>query len=609
MSKRILDLTTISSVSNDDYLVVDGSSGTRKITLENIVGNSTVAQTLAEHISDASDDIEEMRSAIGSLQGAVENIPIVDATPTANSTNAIQSGAVKEIADRVAELEADTVYTMIGNTPVTLEADTEVRLSASHQTEYTLSGIFLADYNSNDEEAEVRLTNTSLTKENGKMIFTATGENINQCFADLRLNNLTVGETYTLTITRGEYVSGTTGGYFIVYDREGNELARPGDITQDVVTVDFVATTTFARVRLQPTTNYYYETYGITTATIVNAVVTKQRAGTFSTTTDLGNLAAGVTISASPACSVYSITRESDIDEALSAVSRNPVQNRAIAAAIGPLSDLATSAKGNLVAAINEAASSSGSRLTGKRCVFLGDSVSAFQAPPGDIPSIVGAATGMTVVNGCFGGCRITDTVTDDYGSFSFVKLVDAIVSGDWTQQDTDVATLDNLEDEYSPTDHLTALKAVNWNNVDILVVHWAGNDPGNVRIDDPTNDENTSYYLGALRYCIRKLWTNFPQLKILYANCTYHEWPSLNTNTDDREYTIDGQTYHYYDWGDAVLEEAKKLKFPTLDLYRTSCIGPQNVAYWMSSDLTHPKPRGNQLIAGKIAAKLLSEF
>ena len=82
MSKRILDLNTISSASNDDYLVVDGNSGTRKITPENIVGNSTVAQSLLNQISDASDDIDEMQVTIGTLQSEIENIPVIDTTLT-----------------------------------------------------------------------------------------------------------------------------------------------------------------------------------------------------------------------------------------------------------------------------------------------------------------------------------------------------------------------------------------------------------------------------------------------------------------------------------------------------------------------------------------------
>lgn len=545
----------------------------------------------------------------------LENLPTIDAVPTANSRNAIQSSAVKELQNRIETLESTSIVNRIGETPVTLTDDTDIRLSATEQTEYTLSGIFLADYNSNDEDAEVRLNDTTLTKENGKMIFTATGENINTCFADLRLNNLTVGETYTLTITRGEYVSGTTGGYFIVYDRNGEELARPGDIAQDVVTVDFVATTTFARVRLQPTTNYYYETYGITTATIVNAVVTSQRSGTFNGTINLGVLSEGITISSTPTCTVYSITEKEDIvvDSALSTTSRNPVQNRVITGSIGQLSDLTTTAKSNLVAAINEAASSGGLRHAGKRCVFLGDSVSAFRTPPQDIPSIVAQQTGMTVYNCAFGGCRISDYAvaegdTDPWEAFCMVRLVDAITSGDWTYQDANIESLAELDSTgYSPTNHYTTLKSINWNNIDFCVIHFAGNDPGNVRFDDPNDDDNTYYYLGAFRYSIRKLLTAYPHLKLLIIGTDYHK--TSGSNTDDVTYVIDGQTYHYYDWSDRLMAECKNFKIPTLDWYRSNGLNSLTVDYYMDSDGKHPNYIGNQLLAGQIAAKLLSTY
>lgn len=545
----------------------------------------------------------------------LENLPTIDAVPTANSRNAIQSGAVKELQNRIETLESKSIVRRIGETPITLTDDTDIRLSATEQTEYTLSGIFLADYNSNDEDAEVRLNETTLTKENGKMIFTATGENILQCYADLRLNNLTVGETYTLTITRGEYVSSSTGGYFIVYDKEGNELARPGDISQDVVTVDFVATTTFARVRLQPTTNYYYEAYGIRTATIVNAVVTSQRSDTFNGTLNLGVLSEGTTISSTPTCTVYSITEKEDIvvDSALSATSRNPVQNRAITGAMGQLSDLTTTAKSNLVSAINEAAASSVSRLNGKRCVFLGDSVAAFRTPPQDIPSIVAQQTGMTVYNCAFGGCRISDYAvaegdTDPWEAFCMVRLVDAITSGDWAYQDANIESLAELDSTgYSPTDHYATLKPLNWNNIDFCVIHFAGNDPGSVRFDDSQDDDNTYYYLGAFRYSIRKLLTAYPHLKLLVIGTDYHK--TGGSNTDDKEYIIDGQTYHYYDWSDRLMTECKNFKIPTLDWYRSNGLNSLTVDYYMDSDGKHPNYIGNQLLAGQIAAKLLSTY
>lgn len=506
-------------------------------------------------------------------------------------------------------LAALTVETLIGDTPITLTEETDIKLIGGDNTEYSISGFKVIDYEDNDG---VTFNNVTVsTAPDGRMDFTATGDAWNTCYTDIRMYRLTPGVTYTLTVTRGAYTSGYTSGYYVIYDTDGNNLGTLDFGGDDSGSLRFTATMTNARIRFYPVIAYYWETYGLRTARISSIEVTESRSGVFNGSIKLGTLPAGITVSSTPSSMAYSITQkgETKVDTALSMSSRNPVQNKIITAAMGLLANLNTTNKDNLVSAINEAAASSASRLNGKRCVFLGDSVSAFQNPPNDIPSMVGATTGMSVVNGAFGGCRITDTVTDEYGSFSFVKLVDAIVSGDWTQQDADVSTLDNVEDAYSPTDHLTALKAVNWNNIDILVIHWAGNDPGNVRIDDPNNEENTAYYLGAFRYGIRKLWRAFPQLKILYANCTYHEWPSLNLNTDDRTYTIDGQTYHYYDWCDAILEEAKKIKIPTLDLYRTSCFTPYNIAYYMTSDRTHPNTIGNRALADKFTAKLLSEF
>lgn len=504
-------------------------------------------------------DVEEARSIAEQVREIVDT--------AAETTTAAAQQIADDLVSRVEALEDDVTTTLLGDTPITLTEDTEVKLTSTEQTEYTLSGIFLADYNSNDEEAEVRLNNTTLTKQDGKMIFEAVGEDINTCFADLRLNNLTVGDTYTLTITRGEYVRETTGGYFVIYDRNGEELARPGDISQDVVTVSFVATTPFARVRLQPTTNYYYETYGITTATIVNAVVSSQRSNTFNGSVNLGTLETGITISSTPTCQVYSLARDTD----------------------------------------------TASRLAGKVCVVLGDSVAAFRTPPEDISSIVAQQTGMTVYNCAFGGCRISDyTVAegdaDPWEAFCLVRLADAITSGDWSYQDALLQSLASLDsDEYSPTDHYAALKAVNWSNVDFLIIHFAGNDPGNVRFDDPNDDDNTYYYLGAFRYSIRKLLTAYPHLKLLVIGTDYHK--TGGSNTDDREYTIDGQTYHYYDWSDRLMAECKTFHIPTLDWYRSNGLNALTVDYYMTSDGKHPNYVGNQLLAGQIAARMLAQY
>lgn len=528
------------------------------------------------------------------------------------------SATIEGLDSRVTELEVggdSIITTFLGRTPFTLTDDTDVKLVGQGQTEYTFPE-FLADYNSpTTDDVEVRLINATITQEDGKMVFTATGEDPDLSWVDLRLNNLTVGDTYTLIVTRGPYISGTTGGSFIIYDREGVELGRIADVAQDVVTLDFVATTTFARVRLFPTTSYYVEQYNIWTATLESAVIMARKTAIFNGQIRLGVLTAGTTISSDPSCEVYSITNKEEIkvDDAFSTTSKNPIQNRRITAAMGDLANLTTSAKSNLVAAINEAANSSGTRLAGKTCVFLGDSVAAFRTPPEDIPSIVGLQTGMTTYNCAFGGCRISDYVvaegdTDPWEAFCMVRLVDSIVSKDWSYQDANIESLAELDSEgYDPTGHYTTLKSLNWNNIDYCVVFFAGNDPGNVRFDDPNNSENTFYYLGAFRYSIKKLLTAYPHLKFLVVGTDYHK--TGGSNTDDKTYTIDGQTYYYYDWSDRLMAECKNLKLPTLDWYRSNGLNTLTVDYYMTSDGKHPNYIGNQFLGGQIAARLLSQY
>lgn len=517
------------------------------------------------------------------------DLGIVSANATITSTPASQVYAVLK--------KSEISKSLIGYTPLTIEEESNIELSSSEATQYTISNIFVGDFDGNGDDVEVRFVDTTLTKENGKMIFTATGSSASSCWADLRLNSLVVGRTYTLTVTRGEYVNNSTGGYFVIYDRDGEELGRTGDITQDVVTLDFVATTTFARVRLMPTTNYYWESYNIKTATIVSAIVTTQISDNFNGTIDLGRIPVGYRISSNPVCQVYDVRQKEEIrvDSSLNENSRNPVQNKVI------------------TEAINEIRNTSGSHLIGQTCVVLGDSVAAFRTPPEDIPSIIAQRTGMTVYNCAFGGCRISDNTiaegdTDPWEAFCFARLADGIVSGDWSYQEANIDTLQELDYEgYSPEDHFTTLKNVNWNNVDILVIFFAGNDPGSARFDNPQDDDDTYYYLGAFRYCIRKLLTAYPHLKLLVVGADYHK--SGNSNTDDVTYTIDGQTYHYYDWSDRLMEECKNFKIPTLDWYRSNGINSFTVDYYMTSDGKHPNYIGNQLLANQIAGRLLSIY
>ena len=88
MSKRILDEQTVSTVASDDYVYMDGqTNGSSKITPDNLVRNTTVAQQLAQHIADAEDEVEQITSDIGDIQTDLNDLrsdlgDLEDAVPT-----------------------------------------------------------------------------------------------------------------------------------------------------------------------------------------------------------------------------------------------------------------------------------------------------------------------------------------------------------------------------------------------------------------------------------------------------------------------------------------------------------------------------------------------
>ena len=123
--KRILDETTASVAASDDYLYIDGqTNGSRKITPENIVLNSTTAQLLAQHIEDAADDLESVQGDISDLQGNVADVKSdlgdlseLDTTDKSSIVNAINeargsggSGLTADIKTALLQIAQKVAY-------------------------------------------------------------------------------------------------------------------------------------------------------------------------------------------------------------------------------------------------------------------------------------------------------------------------------------------------------------------------------------------------------------------------------------------------------------------------------------------------------------------
>lgn len=240
-----------------------------------------------------------------------------------------------------------------------------------------------------------------------------------------------------------------------------------------------------------------------------------------------------------------------------------------------------------------------------KICVCLGDSITGNMATPEDYPSVLANLTGMTVINGGFGGCRMSDTHTSvAYAAFSMVRLADAVSTGDWSLQDS---LVNDLSVSTHAVEHLAALKAVDWNSVDYVTIAYGTNDinyeyPVEIDSDDPYD---TKTYLGALRYSIDKIKDAYPHIEIILLTPIYRYFNDQKVDSDST--LLAG--HFFTDWGDGLLQVAQDKGLKAIDMYQASGFNASNRELYYSEDGTHPNKAGTEVLGKVLASYFLDTF
>ena len=199
-------------------------------------------------------------------------------------------------------------------------------------------------------------------------------------------------------------------------------------------------------------------------------------------------------------------------------------------------------------------------KFSGKKIIWLGDSVHAYAKPDGvNIPYLFCYHSGATCYNWCQGGMTMAKMGVNNYDPYSGVGMVDALVSGDFTEQET-----------YSEDDHGTAkgnfveqvaeMKAIDMSTVDAIIIEFGTNDAMKlVTLDNSDNALDTTTTGGALRYMIKTLQTAYPSLKI--AVCNVQKMSGYADAEHQRPYDSAEQN--------AVIESVcAELSVPMIDLY-----------------------------------------
>ena len=239
----------------------------------------------------------------------------------------------------------------------------------------------------------------------------------------------------------------------------------------------------------------------------------------------------------------------------------------------------------------------------GQICVCFGDSLLGMPEAPGDYASVIEAETGLTTVNAGFGAASIAKNPNEAYDMFSLCRLVNAIVSGDWSRQDAKVSELPLS----NSADRLAALKEVDWSKVSVVTLGMGLNDinDGYV-IENPEDVKDITTVKGALRYSIETLLTKYPYLKIMVLTPTYRYMYTSGLGCDEVLYN--GSTYEEYI--DAIISVAEEYKLPYVDLYRTLGFNKYNFKYYyLEDDGTHFNTKGNTRLGKRVANEILLQF
>ncbi len=491
------------------------------------------------------------------------------------------TGTEEEFAKDLADVsKIDDIFLgdaeSIGTTPLKLESAVETLvLSSEGECSYTIKSDTVADIDS----ATVVFQNAEIIEHKNYIEIKSTGgTNWYQSFADITFRGLTVGESYVFIIDasgrRWNVGDNTTQGYYVVASGEtysqANNIATTTTIpTPKVNILSFTAPSTAVTVRSYPAGNEYFNSgasiaqinsiYINRAGTSTNRTAVYNKSGEFKQSVKLQNVPSGVTITSTPSCSV--------------AVEYSKVEED-----IKP--------------------------LKGKTVVCLGDSLFGMYRGDTSSPAYVAGATGATVHNCGFGGCRMSVHPTNGYGAFCMWALAKAIADNDWTTQDAQVSSGPDYFAE-----HLNLLKSLDFNNVDIAVIHYGTNDFGagsGTTIDNVNSPEDYNTLCGALRYSIKKLLTAYPKLRIYISLPVYRFWTSDDGTVSFTEnYTRYGHTL--IDFAEALRGVAAEFNLPVIDGYYGLGVNKFNASTYLV-DGTHHNNDGRKLFGEFIGANLIAQ-
>jgi lysophospholipase L1-like esterase len=233
--------------------------------------------------------------------------------------------------------------------------------------------------------------------------------------------------------------------------------------------------------------------------------------------------------------------------------------------------------------------------------VQMGTSITAGLHGPGAnlTPTTVGSRLNLMPINVGFDGAYVGTLHDPIMDEFSLCRLVDAILSGDWSAQDKAVVAFDPVN-----VSILSRFKAIDFSKVTHLALEYGANDFTHDMPIGTNADTTNETFKGSLNYAIRKLLASFPQLHLLLIAPAWR----LNLEDLDSDTHPNSRGIFLREYVDAMLETAALNHVPCLDMWRTLGLGINNYKSF-TYDGTHPNEAGAIRRGEAIAAFMSSVF
>lgn len=189
---------------------------------------------------------------------------------------------------------------------------------------------------------------------------------------------------------------------------------------------------------------------------------------------------------------------------------------------------------------------------TDPEIVIMGDSIYGIAPYPFNPVYHAAADMRMNIADCAFGGTTACTHYSTDYDKFSFHHIADCIASGDFSS----MADFSGMPAIFKQ--HRTTLSAIDWSKVKVVCLAWCTNDweyGGN--LDNSQNQKDVSTYLGALRYGMEKIWSEYPQIQFILFGALYKTITNDGNNDSDTAHNSHNETLReFIDGMKSVAEE-----------------------------------------------------